>query len=154
MRRDGQSRSRQLHQTALSALRRGGLRVTEPRRLVLELLTSSHGPFTIDEIRQRLHRRTCDRVTVYRCVAAFEKLNLIRRCDFGDDKWRYEFVDDRHHHHLICKKCRRVESIDACLVDRLSKIVAARGYTEISHNLEFFGLCPACQKRHRLRRRK
>jgi len=115
-------------------------------------LIRNHGPFTIDEIRQHLHRKTCDRVTIYRSIAAFEKLGLVRRCDFGDAKWRYEYVDNRHHHHLICKKCRRVESIDECTVDRLSKILATRGYAEISHNLEFFGICPACQRRRRGRR--
>ena len=149
-----QSHSRKSHQTALSTLRGGGLRVTGPRRLVLDLLIRNHGPFTIDEIRHHLHRKTCDRVTIYRCIAAFEKLHLIRRCDFGDDKWRYEYVDDKHHHHLICKKCRRVENIDVCVVDSLSKVVASRGYTDISHNLEFFGVCPACQKQRPSRRRK
>jgi Fe2+ or Zn2+ uptake regulation protein len=47
-----------------------------------------------------------------------------------------------------------VENIDVCIVDRLSKVVAARGYTDISHKLEFFGICPACRNSRPSRRRK
>jgi Fur family ferric uptake transcriptional regulator len=148
-----QSDSPRVRQSALSALRGGGLRVTGPRELVLDFLIRNHGPFTIDEIRGRLHRKRCNRVTIYRCIAVFERLKLVRRCDFGDDKSRYEYIGERHHHHIICRRCRRVEDIDVCIVDSLSKVVAARGYTDISHNLEFFGICPACQSSRPPRRR-
>jgi Fur family ferric uptake transcriptional regulator len=64
---------------------------------------------------------------------------------------RYELAEnqagDHHHHHLICKVCQRVEPVDACAVSKLEKnIVAEYGYADVSHRLEFFGVCPQCQK--------
>lgn len=129
------------------ALRQHRLRVTGPRRAILEHLIRHHGPFSADELHARLQLRKMDRVTVYRCLAALEKAKLVRRCDFGDDKWRYEFAADpqHHHHHIICKKCRRVEILDACVPATLIEMVAGKGYTDITHSLEFFGLCRECR---------
>ncbi len=134
--------------SALAILRQNKLRVTGPRRAILDLLAREHGPFTVDEIHARLRKSTVDRVTVYRCIAALEKVGLVRRCDFGDDKWRYEAIppDGHHHHHIICKTCRKVEILDICVAESLTKLVAAKGYTDVSHSLEFFGICRACRK--------
>lgn len=136
------------HQAALDVLRQKHLRITGPRRLILDLLTQEHGPFTVDEIHARVRHHGADRVTVYRCLATLAEIGLVRRCDFGDDKWRYEYSADpaHHHHHIICKTCRKVEIIDSCVAEDLTKLVAAKGYTDISHSLEFFGICRTCRK--------
>jgi Fe2+ or Zn2+ uptake regulation protein len=39
-----------------------------------------------------------------------------------------------------------VEIIDSCVAEDLTKLVAAKGYTDISHSLEFFGICRTCRK--------
>jgi len=133
---------------ALEVLRHKQLRVTTPRKVILALLTGEHGPFTIDEIHQRVRRNGVDRVTVYRCLAAFEEIGLVRRCDFGDGSWRYEYSGEgHHHHHVICRRCRRTEVLDHCAVEKLEQAVRHKGYRNVTHSLEFFGLCPDCQKR-------
>lgn len=133
---------------SLSVLRDGNLKITKPRRVILSTLIQEHGPFTMEEIHQRIRREACDLVTVYRCLATLEKVGLVRRCDFGDGSSRYEFscCDSHHHHHIICKKCRKVETLDTCLVETLEKSVREMGYTKVSHSLEFFGICVSCQK--------
>ena len=61
---------------------------------------------------------------------------------------RYEFNHgDHHHHHLICRICQKVETLDLCVVDALERLVKQRGYAEITHQLEFFGICPDCQRK-------
>lgn len=134
-------------QIVTDALRQARLRVTGPRRAILHHLMTYHGPFSADELYAQLRNKKIDRVTVYRCLATMEKAGLVRRCDFGDDKWRYEFAADphHHHHHIICKRCRRVEILDACVPATLIELVASRGYTNITHSLEFFGVCRQCQ---------
>ncbi|MCS7049397.1 MAG: transcriptional repressor [Verrucomicrobiae bacterium] len=134
-------------QTIADALRQRRLRVTGPRRAILDYLIRHHGPFSADELHARLRNRRIDRVTVYRTLARMEQAGLVRRCDFGDDKWRYEFAaePEHHHHHIICKRCRRVETLDACVPATLIELVAGRGYTDITHSLEFFGVCKTCR---------
>lgn len=134
-------------QNALNLLQNAGLRRTKPREAILGFLIKKHGPYSIEEIFQGLKSRDLDLVTVYRCLAAFEQIGLVRRCDFGDGVARYEFQSDphHHHHHVICTDCRRTESLDTCELPKFEAIVQQLGYTNIRHSLEFFGLCRDCQ---------
>jgi Fur family ferric uptake transcriptional regulator len=104
-----------------------------------------------------LHRRLadqkdhhCDFATVFRFIQILEKKNLVQRHTWNDRQLRYEIVapqlDGHHHHHLICKTCHRVEEIEACTVASLERELAKqKGYTDLTHSLEFFGVCPKCQ---------
>ena len=79
-----------------------------------------------------------------------ENMGMVKRFDFGDGIARYELVaagDDGHHHHLICTRCADVVELEDCFPIELEKTIAARnGFKSITHKLEFFGLCPECQK--------
>lgn len=132
----------------LAILRDSRLKLTRPRRALLEILVNEHGPFTIEELAGKLHDTPCDPATIYRNMAAFEDLELVRQCDFGDGMARFELVgqDEEHHHHIICRKCRKLELIDLCFVRELEKLVRDRGYTQVHHSLEFYGICADCQK--------
>jgi Fur family transcriptional regulator, ferric uptake regulator len=122
-----------------------GLKVTRPRLAILNVLLKDHGPFTMDEI-HKVVRKEVDRVTVYRCVETFQELGIARRCDFGEGPVRYEYqgLGVEHHHHVICRKCKKVESLSACAVKNLEKTVEKAGYSNVTHSLEFFGICENC----------
>lgn len=138
-------------QAALEILRERGQRITKPRRALLAVLTREHGPFTAEELHSRLEDGVCDLVTVYRCLAALEEIRLVRRCDFGDGSYRYEFDSgDHHHHHVVCRGCRSVQTLDLCVADSLERIVRQMGYSNVNHTLEIFGLCPKCQRRGKM----
>lgn len=133
--------------SALETLRDHGQRVTAPRRAILAVLTSEHGPFTADEIHQRMSGAVCDLVTVYRCLAAMEEIALVRRCDFGDGSYRYEFnTGEHHHHHIVCRVCHSVETLDICMADALERMARQMGYANVTHTLEIFGVCAKCQQ--------
>lgn len=136
-----------LFEGALETLRGLGHRITEPRKALLSVLTQEHGPFTADELHGRLADNCCDPVTVYRSIAALEEANLVRRCDFGDGVYRYEFnTGEHHHHHIICRNCSSVKTLDVCVADSLERLVRQMGYTNVTHTLEIFGTCTACQQ--------
>jgi Fur family transcriptional regulator, ferric uptake regulator len=137
---------------ALKLLRESQLKVTDARKAIIQILANEHGPFTTEEVYQRLkkilRKENCDLVTVYRCLASFEKIGLVSRCDFRDGNARFELnlSKDHHHHHIICKVCKKVELLNICLIDALERLVREKGYSEVSHALEFFGVCGTCQK--------
>jgi Fur family ferric uptake transcriptional regulator len=134
-------------QKALAVLEKASLRQTQPRVALLKTLISEHGPFSVDELRLLPGVKSLDRVTIYRCLTAFEELGLVRRCEFGDGASRYEYSPgSHHHHHVVCKKCRKMENLDQCVPESMLKIVRSMGYEQISHSLEFFGICRSCQK--------
>lgn len=133
---------------ALQTLREHQHRVTEPRKAILTVLTREHGPFTAEELHARMEKGMCDLVTVYRCLAAMEEINLVRRCDFGDGAYRYEFnTGEHHHHHIVCRSCHSVQTIDLCVADGLERMARQMGYTNVTHLLEIFGICPQCQRK-------
>lgn len=134
--------------SAADLLKEAGLKRTKTREVLLDFLAAEHGPFSIEEISEQNRAEDLDLVTVYRCMAAFEKVALVRRCDFGDGVARYEFqLDPRHHHHhVICRTCRRSESLESCKLPSYESRLKALGYSDITHSLEFFGICKNCRK--------
>ena len=130
---------------ALEQLRAHGMRVTEPRKAMLGILTSEHGPFSAEELHHKLDGRECDIVTVYRSLQAMEEIGVVRRCDFGDGTYRYEINHGaHHHHHIVCRTCRKVEVLDDCVAGKLERAARDLGYTNITHTLEIFGVCRDC----------
>jgi Fur family ferric uptake transcriptional regulator len=133
---------------SLQTLRDHRHRVTEPRKAILEILTSEHGPFTAEELHGRMKKGVCDLVTVYRCLATMEEIALVRRCDFGDGSYRYEFnTGEHHHHHIICRVCHGVQTLDFCVADSLERMARQIGYANVTHTLEIFGVCSQCQRK-------
>jgi Fur family ferric uptake transcriptional regulator len=87
-------------------------------------------------------------VTIYRCLAVFTELGLVRRCFFHNGTGLYEInLSDSHHHHIVCKNCGKVERIDASFTENTERILRERGYQSVTHLVEFFGVCPDCQKK-------
>jgi len=129
-------------------LKQSGLKLTVARKAVLDVLLKNHGPLTIEQISKSVRSPKCDLVTVYRIIEAFKKNRLISRCDFGDGIARYEFNPadgSHHHHHVICKSCESVEPLDLCVVQSWERSLQDRGYSDLTHKLEFFGVCKACK---------
>jgi Fur family ferric uptake transcriptional regulator len=132
----------------LAELKKANLKLTTPRKAILELLVNEHGPFSAEEVQKKISRRACDLATVYRTVASLEEVGILNRCEFGDGTARFELADSsgHHHHHLICRQCKRVEVVDDCELEGLDRLAQKRGFTNVSHILEFFGTCPDCKK--------
>ncbi len=122
-------------------------RITNPRLEILGTLKLNHDPLTISEIHGKLKNKKTDLATVYRTINLFAELGIVNEIDFKDEFMRYELVYDRHHHHhIVCKKCKKVENVEACVLEELEKLLNKKGYTEISHSLEFFGVCEKCKQ--------
>ena len=132
----------------LAALKKSGLKLTFPRKAIIQALHQNHGPFTAEEIHKLVTKRVCDLATVYRCLAQLEEARILRRCEFGDGTARYELTsqDETHHHHLICIECKRIEIVDDRELEEIDRFARKRGFSNVSHSLEFFGTCPKCQE--------
>ncbi len=133
---------------ALGVLREHGHRITRPRVAILEALIARQGPVAIEVLHQSMPNGVCDLATVYRCLAAFEKIGIVRRSYFSEGTAIYEFtLGGDHHHHIICRECQKVEALDFCVVEGLERLVRDRGYRDVSHMLEFFGVCSTCAEK-------
>lgn len=128
-------------------LKKKGLSVTAPRKLILSLLLKEHGPFSAEEIHHRLPKHSCDQATVYRCLNQFVEVDLVSTSHLERDLVHFEFNDpSHHHHHIVCRICKKIESFHDCLLDKIEQSLTKKGYKDIQHRLEFFGICEKCQQ--------
>jgi Fur family ferric uptake transcriptional regulator len=130
-------------------LRRCSRKATGPRQSILEILRRQAHPLSIKEIFAALPEGGGDLATVYRSMHLLEGMAMVKRFDLGDGVARFELLvegDDGHHHHLVCTRCAGVVEIEDCFIHELESRVASRnGFKAVTHKLEFFGICPACQ---------
>jgi Fur family ferric uptake transcriptional regulator len=133
-------------------LRSESRKLTGPRAAIIAVLEHQPHPLTIREIHAVLAQKSgagCDLATIYRSMHLLEKMEIVKRFDFGDAIARFELIrheDHEHHHHLICTDCSTIVEIEECFPEELEqKIARGNGFTRITHKLEFFGLCPECQ---------
>ncbi|CAN5491413.1 Fur family transcriptional regulator [soil metagenome] len=133
---------------ALELCRQRGLRRTNALRQLLAVLVESPSPLTLQELVEtdRL-RDLCDRVTLYRLLDRLEKIGLVRRLGLHERAAHFTIaLPGRHDDYLVCTGCGTIEKLDMeCPVEILEKQVAKdSGFTDVHHELEFFGTCPEC----------
>lgn len=130
-------------------LRRGDRKLTAPRRAILRVLGGQARPLTCRAIFRSLRKGDGDLATVYRSLELLERLGMVKRFYFGDGAARFALVDEHpqgHLHHLVCTRCANLVEIGECNVGELEARVASRSHFKaVTHRLEFFGICPACQ---------
>lgn len=135
---------------ATAKLKAAGLRITQPRLAILAALCARTQPATIEQLHQDVGPENCDLVTVYRCMAAFEEIGLARRAFFHNGTALYVInVGQPARYHLVCKSTNQVVELEPELthdlrraIEALEESLRARGYTEVAHLVEFFGVTP------------
>lgn len=87
--------------------------------------------------------------TVYRTLQSLSdagEVDSVRRED-GESMYRVCGMDE-HHHHLVCRGCGWSVEIENDEVERwASRAAAKHGFTQVSHDVEVFGLCAECKDR-------
>lgn len=120
-----------------------GLKMTEQRRVIANVLSESTDHPDVEELYQR-SRAIDSRIslaTVYRTVRLFEEAAIIEKHDFGDGKARYEGVSDEHHDHLINVKTGEVVEFHNEEIEILQeKIAEELGYKLVDHRLELYAV--------------
>jgi Fur family ferric uptake transcriptional regulator len=141
----GRDANRSFLEEACNRIRSANMRVTKPRVALVEALFKQEGPVSIERLHQIVGIKSCDLVTIYRCLAAFENLGLVRRSYLHNGTCLYELTTGHaRRYHIVCKQCGRTDPVDFDLAGDTEEKLRGKGYTEISHVLEFFGVCPAC----------
>lgn len=132
---------------ARARIRQARMRITKPRIAIIESLSRHDGPVSIERIHQEVGAGVCDLVTVYRCLAAFEELGMVRRSYLHNGTCLYELtLGTPRHYHIVCKACGSTDRVDYFPVEGVERLLRERGYSQVSHVVEFFGVCPKCQQ--------
>lgn len=134
----------------ISALRSEGHRITPAREQIINTFNKSTSPISAIDLLEALEKldNKVNKTTVYRELDFLLEKNLVREVEFGEGRKRYELNTGTHHHHLVCRKCKKVEDVDlkTDLSSEEKLIEKETGFKIESHSLEFFGYCKNCQK--------
>lgn len=137
---------------ALQSLKDNGLKITDPRTMIVNLLAKSEKALSPYEMRDLLKKQKihADVVTIYRVLEVLEKMSLAHKVLAINGYIRCSTTEDESvcHHYLLCKNCQKVEEVEGENLHSLQAKIAKDYKFEISsHYLEFTGLCFECLKK-------
>ena len=134
----------------LQKLRQRNFRITPQRIAVLKILAFSEMHPSVENIHEKVKEDfpTTSLATVYKTVTLLKELNEVLELGFPEGSNRYDGNKPYPHPHLICTKCKKIVDPDlASLADMTEELVSDTGFQIINHRLDFFGICPDCQKK-------
>jgi Fur family peroxide stress response transcriptional regulator len=133
----------------IQRLKEQGFRMTPQRLAVLEILAVSNGHPSVEMIYEQVRPNfpTTSLATIYKTVNLLKELGEVVELDFSEESNRYDGNKPCPHPHLICQRCKSVVDPDIEILRDLSRELASKtGYKIVTHRLDFFGICPRCQK--------
>lgn len=134
----------------LETLKQHNFRITPQRIAVLRILALSNGHPSVEQIYEEVKRDfpTTSLATVYKTVTLLKELNEVLELGFAEGSNRYDGNKPYPHPHLICTKCRKIIDPELESLKGVAKeLTSETGFQITSHRLDFFGICPDCQKR-------
>ena len=126
-----------------------GMRVTNQRALILEIIRHGRGHLDADEVYRRARQKQprLSLSTVYRTLQAFKRLGLIEEVHFDEAHHHYEVKPLSEHHHLVCLGCGKIIEFHYPLARYVKKNVSeAKDFDIVSTEVRMTGYCPQCRQ--------
>jgi Fur family ferric uptake transcriptional regulator len=132
------------------------LKLTTQRRRIFARVFATHEHFSAERLFGWMRAEEgskVSRATVYRTLALLVEGGFLETLDAGQDELLYEHVlGHRHHDHLVCIDCGRIEEFSDERIEEFQREIALRkGFRLQYHNLRLFGTCAACTKKRERR---
>ncbi len=135
---------------ALAECRRLQMRLTPVREKILAFLATQRVPVSLNALMQaEAMRGGCDATTAYRTLTLFHEVEVLRQVGLpGKVSFFVLNVPGENNHFLICRQCGAITELPAeSHCEHMEHdVAAAHGYAQLYHELQFFGICPTCQR--------
>ena len=136
-----------------------GMRNTEQRRVLINLVFSEQEHFDADQLMERLPKKGTkgyvSRPTVYRTLNESVDAGLLKKFDLdGRSVFQPEFGYPQHDH-FYCSRCQKLIEFQCSeLSDNIQRIADEHNFQARAHRVLITGICGDCrQNRQRKRRR-
>ena len=129
-------------------LRSRGYRLTPQRMIVLEAIDAADQHISAEDIHSRARAQYpyMNISTVYRTLELLKELGLVAETDLGEGRLVYHAAGKSHHHHLVCRRCGKVQDIDEAVFERLRDVLSEKyGFDAVFEHMAIFGTCRACR---------
>jgi Fur family ferric uptake transcriptional regulator len=132
-------------------LKTKGLKLTQPRRIILNTIFSYHRHFNVEGLYEVIHKKhkNVSRATIYRTMPLLVESGLIKQSLRCQSKDHYEHIHGHDDHlHLLCVKCGEIIEVDSKEVDVILQRLAAEIDFELNiFNLDAKGICSNCRQK-------
>ena len=136
-------------QKIFNILKNKGFRLTPVRKGMISYIASAKRPVDDEQIKAYLNTKPIlfNRTTIYRELKFLTDEKIITEIMFPDGVKRYEVAHLKHHHHVICKKCKKIEPIylDEKIFTKEVIRNSPKNFSITGHVLEFSGFCEKCK---------
>ena len=132
----------------LARLKSTGHRITPQRLAIIKILIDSREHPSVEQIYRQVQKdfTTTSLATVYNTLERLKEMGEVLELPFSGGS-HYDGRNPRPHPHLVCTVCGAIEDLDIDLGPAAEEVAAKRGYADVHHRLEFYGVCPRCQGR-------
>jgi Fe2+ or Zn2+ uptake regulation protein len=130
-----------------AALRERGLRATSQRLVMYRLLRKRSGHVNAERLLEEASAQLpgVSLPTVYSTLELFEELGVVRRVRDGGGTLVWDSRPDPHHH-LICRRCGRIEDIEArAELEPVRRAARRAGFAPDEAQVVVSGLCSECR---------
>ncbi|SMC25540.1 Fur family transcriptional regulator, peroxide stress response regulator [Desulfacinum hydrothermale DSM 13146] len=137
-------------QQMVEKLKAQRFRITPQRLAVLEILVESDSHPSVETVYAQVRKRfpTTSLATVYKTVTLLKEMNEVLELGFHNTANRYDALKPYPHPHVICTQCGKILDPPLEGAHGLAQEMSRKtGFLISSHRLDFYGICPDCQRR-------
>jgi Fur family peroxide stress response transcriptional regulator len=130
-------------------LRENRCRLTPQRLAMLRILSESAGHPSAEQIYEQIRADypTTSLATIYKTLNLLKNMGEVLELTLPSVGSHYDGNKPYPHPHVICTKCGHILDPEVGTMDSISQEIARQTGYKITHQqLNFFGLCPECQK--------
>lgn len=135
----------------LKKMKQKGYRLTPQRLAVAKILSESQEHPNAQQIYERVRKDfpAVSFATIYKIMGLLRDIGEVMELSVGVGASRFDGARPFPHPHLICTGCQKIWDPEIPMLDDLPRKLAKKtGFRIHSHRLDFFGLCPRCQRKH------
>lgn len=128
------------------ALKKTGMRVTRQRSVILAALERRPAFITAQDLYYELRGKkgAPGLATIYRTLASLAEAGTLDT-SVREGEQVFRLCGSRHHHHLVCESCGRVEEVSSEQIESwVRQLARKRGFRVTGHTADVYGLCAAC----------
>ena len=135
----------------LDCVEEKGLRMTAPRKAIIESVFSTEEHFTAEQLLDwaRARDASVSRATVYRTLPLLTESGLVHEMDFGKDYKFYDpnYADHPNHNHIICQDCEKIVEFESKQIEQIEDEISQKhGFYIKSQNVQITGNCQELKK--------
>jgi len=136
-------------------LKENNLSLTAVRLAVLEAL-HKHPHSDATTIFSIVHKKiaTASKQSIYNNLNTLVECGIVREIKPKGQPSLYETRIGDNHHHIVCKNCHKVMDTECHAFAPCLSPMNTHGFVIDEAEVTFWGICPACQKTNKPKRRK